>query len=80
MPTALGCLTVFQTSGYGCVVHSGFNIKIFVFSKRLFPYGMETLTGLSLQYFPIYQRVPTTLKSENQHKFEGRPKIKLYNF
>jgi len=65
MPTTLWCITIFQTSGYGCVVHSGYNIKIFVFSKRLFSYGMETLTGLSLQYFLIFETVPTALKSEN---------------
>jgi len=77
MPIALRCITIFQTSGYGCVVHSGYNIKIFVFSKRIFSYGMETLTGLSLQCFLIFEKVPTTLKSENQHKIDGRPKIKL---
>lgn len=80
MPTALPCITIFQISGYGCVVRSGYNIKIFVFSKRLFSYGMEKLTDLLLQYFLIFERVPTTLKSENQHKIDCRLKIKLQNF
>jgi len=39
MLTALPSINL--TSGYGCAVHSGYNIK------RLFSYGMET-TGLSL--------------------------------
>jgi len=38
---------------------------------------METLTDLLLQYFLIFEKIITTLKSENQHKTDGRPKIKL---
>jgi hypothetical protein len=38
---------------------------------------METLAGLSLQYFLIFEGVPTALKSENQHKIDGRPEIIL---
>jgi hypothetical protein len=38
---------------------------------------MEILTDLSLQYFRYYEKFTTTLKSENQHKTDGRPNIKL---
>jgi hypothetical protein len=77
MPAALPSIHFVLTFSNGSVVHSGYNNKIFVFSKRLFSYGMESLTDLSLQYFLIFERVTTTLKSKNQHKTDGRPKIKL---
>jgi len=76
MPTILTCNNFFKLP-VTAVLYTGYNFKIFVLSKRLLSYGTEILTGLSLQYLLIFERVPTTLKSENQHRNMGSPEIKF---